>query len=59
MSQRAGLVDDRQFFWLIAADADTIAKSCAVDTATISRLSWAARTSLSLAPAFEALLLRA
>ncbi len=35
MTQRAGLVDDRQFFWLMAADADTIARSCAVDTARI------------------------
>jgi hypothetical protein len=30
--------DDRQFLWLMAADADTIAKSFAVDTARISRL---------------------
>jgi hypothetical protein len=38
VSQRAGLVDDRQFFWPMAGDADTIAKSFAVDTARISRL---------------------
>ena len=48
-------MDDRQFFWLMAAGADMIAKSFAVDIARSVGSLEAARTTLSLAPAFEPL----